>query len=64
VGLSAARDADDASALLARGASRGATRAYMEVGDDDADTLALADSLGFRLHHRRRYVTARSVDTV
>ena len=32
------------------------------VGDDDADNVALAASLGFRLHHRRRYV--RAIDTV
>ncbi|MCV7098971.1 GNAT family N-acetyltransferase, cg3035/Rv0428c family [Mycobacterium palustre] len=64
VGLSAVRDAADGWALLAWGAGRGATRAYVGVGDDDAAAIALADSLGFRPHHRRRYVTARSVDTV
>lgn len=40
-------------ALLAWGASRGATRGYVCVSD--TDTTALAESLGFRLHHRRRY---------
>ncbi|MDT5351433.1 MAG: N-acetylglutamate synthase [Mycobacterium sp.] len=42
-------------ALLAWGASRGATRAYLRVGDRDTHTSALAESLGFRLHHRSRY---------
>lgn len=51
-----------AEALLARAAGRGATRAYLQLGDDDADNLALAASLGFRLHHRRRYI--RAIDTV
>ena len=64
VGLSAVRDANDAAALLAWGASRGATRGYLQVGDDDTDGIALAASLGFRLHHRRRYVAARRIDTV
>jgi N-acetylglutamate synthase len=70
VGLDAVRAADDRAgaarceALLGWGASRGATRAYIHVDDDDADEIALADSLGFRLHHRRRYVTATAIDTV
>jgi hypothetical protein len=51
-----------AETLLAWGAGRGATRAYLQVGDDDAGNVALAASLGFRLHHRRRYV--RAIDTV
>ena len=61
VGL-AVHPADDPSAaavceaLLAWGASRGATRGYLVA--DDAD-VGLAAALGFRLHHRRRYVTAR-----
>ncbi|SPM33135.1 GCN5 family acetyltransferase [Mycobacterium rhizamassiliense] len=46
-------------ALLAWGARCGATRAYLEVVDDDTAGVSLAESLGFRLHHRRRYVTAR-----
>jgi hypothetical protein len=41
-------------ALLAWGAGRGATRAHLCV--PDTDSTAPADSLGFRLHHRRRYV--------
>lgn len=41
-------------ALLAWGAGSGATRAYMCA--DDSGPTGLADALGFRLHHRRRYV--------
>ncbi len=48
------------AALLAWGADRGATRAYL-VADD---TTGPAESPGFRLHHRRRYVRARRLDTV
>jgi hypothetical protein len=43
-------------ALLAWGAHRGATRGYVRVGDHDTHAIALAESLGFRLHHRRRVV--------
>jgi N-acetylglutamate synthase len=43
--------------LLAWGASRGATRAYLRVRDDDPAASALARSLGFVLHHHARYVT-------
>ncbi|MCV7445121.1 GNAT family N-acetyltransferase [Mycobacterium paraense] len=60
VGLSAALHED----ALARAASRGATRAFVELDDGDADRIALARSLGFRLHHRRRYVPARRLDSV
>jgi len=42
-------------ALLAWAAQRGATRAYVRVGDRDTDAIALAESLGFQLHHRRSY---------
>ena len=48
--------------LLAWGADRGATRAYMHAHDTGATDLA--DALGFRLHHRRRYLLARRMDTV
>jgi hypothetical protein len=41
-------------ALLAWGAGRGATRAHLCV--PDTESTAPAESLGFRLHHRRRYV--------
>ncbi|WP_186245546.1 GNAT family N-acetyltransferase, cg3035/Rv0428c family [Mycobacterium simulans] len=56
VGLSAMPGAQRrvCEALLAWGANRGASRGYMRVLD--TDTTALAESLGFRLHHRSRYV--------
>lgn len=44
------------SELLAWAASRGATHAHVRVPDDNAAALALAESMGFRLHHRARYV--------
>ena len=66
VGLSEVRAADDqgaevpaarlCEALLTWGAQRGATRGYLRVPDADATTLA--ESLGFRLHHRTRYFLA------
>jgi hypothetical protein len=65
VGLSQVRAADDqgadvaarlCEALLTWGAHRGATRGYLRVHDADATTLA--ESLGFRLHHRTRYFLA------
>lgn len=43
-------------ALLAWAVDRGATRAYLRAPDSGATPLA--DALGFRLHHRRRYVIA------
>ena len=58
VGLSAVRPTGERAAarvcraLLAWGADRGATRGYLRVHRRGA---ALADSLGFRPHHRRRY---------
>ncbi|ORA09441.1 N-acetylglutamate synthase, CG3035 family [Mycobacterium arosiense] len=65
VGISAVRcttGADDhaaqlCEALLAWGANRGATRGYLRVPDTGAATLD--EALGFRLHHRRRYVPVR-----
>ena len=66
VGLSAIRAPEDqaaaalCNALLAWGAGHGATRGYLVA--DDTGATDLAHSLGFRLHHRRRYVAA--VDTV
>jgi N-acetylglutamate synthase len=62
VGLSTIHPADpDAAhplceALLAWGASCGATRGYIRVRDDDPAGAALARSLGFVLHHHARYV--------
>lgn len=61
VGLSAVRAADNQScaarlceALLAWGARRGATRAYLTLPDNAATEPA--KSWGFRQHHRRRYL--------
>jgi hypothetical protein len=61
VGLSAMRAAGRAlcEALLSWGASRGATRGYVRIPDDDHATHGLARSLGFTLHHRARYITVR-----
>jgi N-acetylglutamate synthase len=49
------------SALRVWGAEQGATRAYVEVLDDNKPALALYESAGFRLHHRHRYVRADSL---
>lgn len=51
---------------LAWGARHGASRAYIALAEGDTATAGLADNLGFRLHHRRRYFEARSAgwDTV
>ncbi|MDT5163270.1 MAG: N-acetylglutamate synthase [Mycobacterium sp.] len=63
VGLSAIHPADPhaahtlCAALLAWGASCGATRGYIRVRDDDRAGAALARSLGFVLHHHSRYIT-------
>ncbi len=61
VGLSASRVSDGrvCEALLAWGAHRGATRGYIAVAENDGATAALAQDLGFRLHHRRRYFEVR-----
>ncbi len=58
VGLSAMRTADRelCEALLSWGASRGATRGYVRILDEDHTAAGLAQSLGFTLHHRARYV--------
>ncbi|OBH45708.1 N-acetylglutamate synthase, CG3035 family [Mycobacterium mantenii] len=67
LGISAVRSTEHADersaaqlceALLAWGSDRGATRGYMVLPDTGATTLAGA--LGFRLHHRRRYVPVPS----
>jgi N-acetylglutamate synthase len=66
VGLSEVRAVDDQSAavpaarlceaLLTWGAQRGASRGYLRV--HEADATAMAESLGFRPHHRTRYFLA------
>lgn len=48
-------------ALLDWGAAHGAQRAYVEVLDDNAAAIALYASMGFRLHHRHRYVDATAL---
>ncbi len=49
----------DCEALLAWGAKHGATRGYLRVAERDANAIAVAASLGFRLHHRTRYFPVR-----
>ena len=67
VGLSTIQSADpDAAhtlceALLAWGASRGATRGYIRVRDGDRAAAVLARSLGFVLHHHARYITVAAL---
>ncbi len=46
-------------ALLDWGAEHGATTAYLQVLGDNAPALALYQRLGFREHHRYRYLTPR-----
>ena len=46
------------SALLAWGAERGATRAYVQVLVDNRAGIALYESLGFTTQHRSRYLDA------
>ncbi len=63
VGLSALHKATPelCETLLAWGASRGATRGYLRVLDDDRSMTDLARSLGFALHHRVRYITVAAL---
>jgi GNAT superfamily N-acetyltransferase len=71
VGLSAVHVVEEArrcglarelcSALLAWGAQRGATRAYVQVLADNTAATRLYESMGFSVHHRSRYVDARSL---
>ncbi|WP_285029018.1 GNAT family N-acetyltransferase [Mycolicibacterium sp. lyk4-40-TYG-92] len=42
--------------LLTWAAGRGATHAYVRVPEANAPAIALAEAMGFRLHHRSRYV--------
>ncbi|MDR3659838.1 MAG: GNAT family N-acetyltransferase [Mycobacterium sp.] len=70
-GLSAVRALDDqrrqghgravCDTLLAWAAAHGATHAYVQVADENAPATALYESMGFRLHHRARYVRADSL---
>jgi N-acetylglutamate synthase len=71
VGLSAVHVAEEArrrglardlcAALLAWGGEQGATRAYVQVLADNPAALRLYESMGFSVHHRSRYVDARSL---
>ena len=71
VGLSAVHVADGArrrglarglcEALLAWAAERGVTRAYVQVLADNTAATRLYESMGFSVHHRSRYVDARSL---
>jgi N-acetylglutamate synthase len=49
------------SSLLAWGGGRGATRAYVQVLADNAAGTRMYESMGFTVHHRSRYVDARSL---
>jgi N-acetylglutamate synthase len=71
VGLTAMHVAEEArrrglgrelcDALLAWAAERGATRAYVQVLADNTAAARLYESMGFSVHHRSRYVDARSL---
>lgn len=52
---------DLCAALLAWGGERGATRAYVQVLADNTAASQLYESMGFSVHHRSRYVDARSL---
>jgi N-acetylglutamate synthase len=45
------------AALVGWGAERGATTAYLQVLADNEPALGLYERLGFRTHHRYRYLT-------
>ena len=49
------------TALMAWGAERGATRAYVQVLVDNTAAIALYKSMGFAVQHHSRYVDARSL---
>jgi len=53
VGLSEVRAAEV-------GAPQGSTRYHIRVAEHDTNTTAVAESLGFRLHHRTRYFPAQT----
>lgn len=52
---------DLCSALLAWGEAQGATRAYVQVLADNPAATRLYESMGFSVHHRSRYLDARSL---
>lgn len=49
------------SALQAWGAEQGAVHSYVQVLDVNEPALTLYQSMGYRLHHRHRYVRADSL---
>jgi ribosomal protein S18 acetylase RimI-like enzyme len=52
---------DLCAALLAWGGEQGATRAFVQVLADNTAASRLYESMGFSVHHRSRYVDARSL---
>jgi ribosomal protein S18 acetylase RimI-like enzyme len=50
------------AALVGWGAERGATTAYLQVLSDNAPALALYEGMGFRTHHRYRYLVPGDLD--
>jgi GNAT superfamily N-acetyltransferase len=71
VGLSAVHVVEEArrrglardlcAALLAWGGERGATRPYVQVLADNTAAARLYESMDFSVHHRSRYIDARSL---
>jgi N-acetylglutamate synthase len=47
--------------LLTWGTERGATRAYLQVLTDNVTATTLFESIGFRVQHRSRYVSAETL---
>jgi ribosomal protein S18 acetylase RimI-like enzyme len=52
---------DLCAGLLAWGGERGATRAYVQVLTGNTAAIKLYESMGFTVHHRSRYLDARSL---